>query len=71
MDNDAKKNIIVSGDWIFVVMDWEQITAGVNQTGDIVRPFSIILEHNYPNPFNAETAISYSLNVKSNVSLNI
>jgi len=43
----------------------------VVNTDENLIPLITKLNHNYPNPFNPETKINYSLKEKSNVSLNI
>ena len=55
-----------SGDVIIAKSD----DTGIMKTGSLIKP-AFSLSHNYPNPFNPETVISYSLPSKEFVALKI
>ncbi|MCL2065035.1 MAG: T9SS type A sorting domain-containing protein [Candidatus Cloacimonetes bacterium] len=49
----------------------EVVVSDVSETDDNIIGFRTILHSNYPNPFNPETTISFSVAVESNVSVDI
>ena len=71
MDSDGKKDIALAGSVKRVAHIWEQISAGVvnPEQGSIIDDFQ--LYPNYPNPFNAQTTIPFTLNRAGKVKIDV
>ena len=64
--NDDDINMIISD-----VIDWFDISVGIDEPGMEMPENVFTLSQNYPNPFNPETTISYSVKNAGPVSINI
>lgn len=53
------------------VLEYTGTTGFVDQDYNVVTPDDYVLEHNYPNPFNPNTLIKFTLPVQKNISLKI
>lgn len=61
----------VSNDALMLMVDHVRIEAPVANSDAIVAPLITNLGSNYPNPFNPDTTISYSIKVRSPVNISI
>jgi hypothetical protein len=69
VDVDADNHYIYgNGTWTFAVFQMPQVRVGIDEPG---IPKKASLLYNYPNPFNAQTTISYSLSESCPVTLTI
>jgi len=59
------------GSEIILFIDDLQLEGAVSEENPIVKPAVTMLNSNYPNPFNPETTISFSVNQDSRVSIDV
>jgi len=70
-DQDGKENIIIGGTYINEIHVWEETASGIFTPVKDSEVDDFRLYRNYPNPFNSQTTIIYSLSKKSDVLLKI
>ena len=70
-DGDGDNDLAVANSGSIDVSILKNLSVQLSAGGNSTTPFHFQLLHNYPNPFNAQTLISYELQLESDVTIDI